>query len=365
MSEPSSFPVTTSRGLYEVTVGYELLDQAVDECDVLIADPRATAGREWDRPVVSVEARESHKDLAGVERVLIGLHEAGIRRRSSVLAVGGGVIQDMATLAASIYMRGISWAYAPSTMMAMLDSCIGGKSSINVAGVKNLVGNIYPPNQVTVDLALAQTLPTEARIAGYAEAVKICYAAGAQPFDEFLNLHLAPEDYGSHTAKEPSIHLTTHVLTSKRWFIEIDEFDKNERLLLNYGHTFAHALEPALNFAIPHGVAVAIGMAAANRFTAHKATRTTQLSTYIAALACSLPAEFAKRLVDPDWDRFAKALAADKKGTPSHLRFVLPNSAGDLELHEEPRNDGTLKRALAATKEALDSFRTSIPQGDD
>lgn len=358
----SSFPVVSSVGEYEVDIGHGLLDQALTRCDAIILDPQAVRSMVIHAPVVAVAACEAEKNLASVERVLIGLHEAGVRRGDSILAVGGGVIQDIATLAASLYMRGVSWSYVPSTMMAMLDSCVGGKSSINVAGLKNLVGNIYPPRQVSIDLALAQTLPIEARVAGYAEAVKICYAAGASRFEDFLAKHVDPEDYGSDPWMEQSSRLTEHVLTAKRWFIEVDEFDRKERLLLNFGHTFAHALESALNFSIPHGVAVAIGMAAATEFTPHKAERTAQLKLYIDSLARSLPADFAQRLNNPDWERFSVALASDKKSTTTFLRFVLPSDRGDLELCERVRSNDTYEEATAAAMHSLSAFHRAVQE---
>lgn len=352
----SELTVSTSSGSYEVLIGLNNLSSRLTQHSAVVIDP--AVGGSIDEPIrrITFPAHESRKTLGGVEQILVEMNGLGLTRGSTIAAVGGGVIQDVATLAASLYMRGIPWTYAPTTMMAMLDSCIGGKSSINVAGIKNLVGNIYPPSSVIVDVSLAQTLPIEARIAGYAEAVKICFARGPETLDKFMKLVIPADDYGSPVAEAETLALTTHVLDAKKWFIENDEFDRRERLLLNFGHTFGHALEAALNFSIPHGIAIAIGMAAALKFSPNGDQQSVDLEEYIASLAKQLPAEFQERLLKPDWERFTKALVSDKKGSPTHLRFVLASAGNSLEIIEFERNRGTVEKAREVATIALEEF---------
>ena len=139
-------------------------------------------------PTIPVEANESLKTLAGCEEIVLALRAAGTTRGSCLVAIGGGCVQDAATLVASLYMRGIPWIYAPTTLMAILDSCIGGKSSINVGATKNLIGNIYPPQSVRIDPAFTETLTPEMVVSGLAEGVKICFAGGPEAFSRFLEL---------------------------------------------------------------------------------------------------------------------------------------------------------------------------------
>lgn len=355
--------VRTSRGAYDILVGGDILSERSREHSLLIVDSVIAGQFVLSGSVMEVEATEPTKTLSGVEEIVIGMHSHGIRRDSSVMAVGGGVVQDIVTLAASIYMRGIPWAYAPTTMMSMLDSCIGGKSSINVSGVKNLVGNIYPPSQVVVDVAMAQTLSMEARISGYAEASKICFAAGPEAFREYLALIVPPGDFGGDRYFSESAKITHHVLATKKWFVEVDEFDRRERLLLNFGHTFGHALESAVGFSIPHGVAVAIGMSAAVEFCGHRASLVQDLRTYIDSMASALPVEFLDRLNAPDWDVFARVIQSDKKGSRSEMRFVLPDEAGRLALVSLDRNDRNLRSAVGATEAALTRFAGFVGSG--
>lgn len=353
-----SLTVNTSRGSYDVTIGHQILEAELTHESAVVADPViAPRLQNWPHAVF-IAANESEKTLSGVERLLIQLHASGLTRESRLVAVGGGVIQDLVTLGASIYMRGVDWTYFPTTMMAMLDSCIGGKSSINVASVKNLVGNIYPPSRVVVDVATAETLPVEARVAGYAEAVKICFAGGAANFDKFMDLVIPADRYGAASDAVEASNLTHHVLSVKKWFVEIDEFDKRERLLLNFGHTFGHALESALNFEVPHGVAIAIGMNAAIMFSPYQSQRTLVLQQYIASLTEQLPISFRPKLENPDWEQFSLALASDKKGSSAHLRFILEGPRDSLEIVEMNRNTAVFERAQEVAASALDQFVT-------
>jgi 3-dehydroquinate synthase len=350
--------ISTSRGSYEVVIGSGILGDELSGYSAVIVDPVVERSVESVAEFIPFQARESEKTLQGVEQLLIDMHAIGLNRGSAVAAVGGGVIQDVATLAASLYMRGLPWAYAPTTMMAMLDSCIGGKSSINVTGIKNLVGNIYPPTRVVVDVALAETLPTEARVAGYAEAVKICYAGGPAALNTFLELVIPADSFGAPTTAVEAANLTEHVLSVKKWFIETDEFDRRERLLLNFGHTFGHALEAALDFALPHGVAIAIGMNAALRFSPVRSGKAVTLEEYIYSLATQLPEDFRSCLMNPDWDRFDRALASDKKGSATHIRFVLEGPDSSLGIIERERNSATINQAREAAHSALVEFRS-------
>ncbi len=161
---------------------------------------------------------------------------------------------------ASVYMRGLQWAYIPTTLLAMCDSCIGGKSSINVGPYKNLVGTFHPPAAIMIDPGLVSTLSLEQTVSGLVEACKICYCRGTAAFQEYLDLKPSPSMTEGQI--EQAVLLS---LSSKKWFIEIDEFDRAQRLLLNFGHTFGHAIEGASHFRISHGIAVGVGMLCAIR----------------------------------------------------------------------------------------------------
>lgn len=359
--EVSSFVVHGSRGTYSVDIGFGSLDALTAEFPIHIVDRNLEALILRGGSRIDFDAQEAGKTLQGVEKVLAQMGTLGATRDSTVLAVGGGVVQDVVTLAASLYMRGIGWAYSPTTVMSMVDSCLGGKSSINVGGIKNLAGNIYPPRRVLVDIQTSRSLPVVAKVSGFAEAVKICFARGASTFEEFQRIDLRPSDFGASRKIEDSIRLTDLSLRAKKWFIEIDEFDKKERLLLNFGHTFAHALEAAVGLQIPHGVAVAIGMGAAIHFDPKYSQSEAALLEYIHKLAAELPADFRQNFPEVDWDVFREAISRDKKGNSSHIRFVLPDASGLLQIVSVERAESTLLRAGEATALSLRSFLDRVP----
>lgn len=260
---PSCFDVRSSTGSYPVRIGPGLLDEAIAApgervfiADAFLAGHLRDAGLD---PLV-IEADEGAKSLDRMAEIVVALRERRATRSTHLVAVGGGVVQDIAAFAASIYMRGLDWTYVPTTLLAMTDSCIGGKSSINVGRYKNIVGTFHPPAQVLVDPALTATLWPEQRAAGLVEAVKICLCRGPEHLDRYLALAPCPTSDADTLAAVCDLSLR-----AKQWFIEVDEFDRDERLILNFGHTFGHAIEAASGFAVGHGIAVGLGMLAALR----------------------------------------------------------------------------------------------------
>ena len=157
---------------------------------------------------------------------------------------------------ASVLYRGVGWIYVPTTLLAMADSCIGGKTSLNLGSRKNLLGTIYPPNRVIVHAPFVNTLSGDDFASGVGEIVKLHMLGGAGHAEELraiLPALMSRETSVVHRATRTSLEV-------KRDFIEEDEFDRGRRNLLNYGHCFGHALEAASDFAIPHGLAVVVGM---------------------------------------------------------------------------------------------------------
>lgn len=327
------FKVAASTGEYSVHIGCNLLQSQLNHADqqiVLCDDFFAPALRALGFKPISINATESAKSLDQMEPIVVALQGLGATRKTIILALGGGVIQDIATFVASLYMRGLRWNYLPTTLLGMVDSCIGGKSSINVGPYKNLIGNFYPPENIYIDLQFIDTLSAAQRAAGLFEAVKICFAHTGDAFDRYIAIHPL-----AHSDPEVFHQVIQLALATKRWFIEIDEHDHKERLLLNYGHTFGHAIEGACNFAIPHGIAVGMGMLAAiefgrlNHHFEEVPGRMIQLENYVRALLSTiaeLPNWTRQIAVDELMDRFG----ADKKHTDTHYCVIVPDTAGYL-----------------------------------
>jgi 3-dehydroquinate synthase len=336
---------------YNVFIDVDIHQEAT-KYDFLIADEFfQDILQDSGTPVFWVRSQENFKTLGQVESICEAMKSSAIRRTSKIAAIGGGIVQDLATLAASIYMRGVKWSYFPTTLTGMADSCLGGKSSINVGGIKNLVGNVFPPAAIFVDLSFAKTLSVEATISGLAEAVKICFARGPEAFENFLTnptSRIADESGGLASLIELS-------LASKKWFIEKDEFDVAERQLLNFGHSFGHALETACNFRIQHGVGVAIGMMAALHHPATALSQATaDLEKYLVGLLAPLASQISNLPQEMDWGKFSLALASDKKNSATELCLILPGLGGSLEKIMLPYEAQAIEDAVESLRRAFE-----------
>lgn len=344
-----AFTIAASTGSYEVVVESGSAETVAADRWIIDDQVRVLYPQLGDAAAVPFHASEEHKTLAGCEEVLAGLHQSGLRRGMTVAAAGGGSVQDIGTFATSVYMRGVPWIFLPTTALSMADSCIGGKSSLNLRGVKNLVGNIYPPQRVVVDPVFLGTLDDVARACGLAEAVKICFASGQESFEEFVGFDRTAATLGADPA---SVALIAHTLRAKKCFIEADEFDGGVRLHLNFGHSFGHALEAATGYAMPHGLAVAFGMVAACLHPGAAHTPGTQsLIDYVRGLVRPLGTDVLERMLSWDRVQFVQALASDKKNSASALRLILPAVGGGVSLVDFPmeaKQLDTCRDAMAA-----------------
>jgi len=302
---------------------------------------------------VFVESSETNKSLTGIESVLIKLSELGMTKKDNLVVVGGGCLQDIGTLTAAIFMRGVSWTYIPTTLAAMGDSCIGGKSSINAGQVKNLVGNFYPPQKVIIDTGFCSSLPQLEVIAGISEIIKISFARANQDFQDSVRLASTANLKDSQKVVEELV-LTS--LKAKKYFVEEDEFDTGIRKLLNFGHSFGHALEAASKFAIPHGVAVMVGMIAAiNHPAAVKSVVTDELKLICINYLKTVAGDILKPMSYFDLKDFGLAIQKDKKNTQESLVLVLPGPGG-LVLHSGLFAD----RSLEIAQSTMEATRIEV-----
>jgi 3-dehydroquinate synthase len=365
MSELSELFIKTSTGGYRVKVGGGLvIEDSLAEHSVWIVDRNVLQLYSESIPVgsIALNALESEKSLKTVAYLLEKLRDHNVTRETRVVALGGGITQDLVTFAASCYMRGLRWTYFPTTMLSMVDSCIGGKSSINVGRFKNLAGNIYPPDEVIVNAAFCETLSRIQLVEGLCEAAKICYARSDEAFQSFLSLAkgIPREDSVKRFA-----HLINFCLSTKKHFIESDEFDQGVRQLLNFGHTFGHAIESATDYQISHGVAVGLGILAAKRFSVQSGfvsdelPNINQLRRYIAEVLKGVPG-LAESLTELDPEDAFQRFLSDKKHTESEYTLIVFNSIGRLQRVKLPRSsrvDETLVDAFRFLTGALNEIQ--------
>jgi len=224
------------------------------------------------RKAIPIDAGESLKAWEGVSDIINTFQSLGITRQDRVLVIGGGTMQDAFGFVCSIYSRGVGWSYLPTTLGAMCDSCIGGKTSINVGGSKNIVGTFSDPEKIYIDFSWLMTASKNSILSGLGEMNHIF--AVAQRYDLMIKLE---KEYKKDTPNWS--HLVRACLEIKSSFIEEDKFDKGKRLLLNYGHTFGHALESAAF--TPHGIAVAWGAMLSNRLSYESGLMSEELTNYL------------------------------------------------------------------------------------
>jgi len=277
---------------------------------------------------IEVPSGEASKSVAQLERLWNEFREAGADRDSIVVAIGGGVIGDLAGFAAASYARGLRFVQIPTTLLAQVDSSVGGKTGINLAAGKNLVGAFWQPKLVVIDTDSLVTLPEREYVSGLAEVIKYGMIG-----DERL-LERLEQEVEPILAREAAV--LTDVIASccraKGAVVERDEFERSGlRASLNYGHTFAHAFENVLGYGtLLHGEAVSIGMACAARLATHLG----RISAADAERQDRLSARFGLpvRVPRADHQALIEAMGRDKKVSHGRLRFVLPSGIGRVEL---------------------------------
>ena len=357
----SPLTITASTGDYSVSIAVGLIaSEGLRDAlarSAVVADAffrtRSLAGTP-----VWIEATEYEKSLDRAPALIEQLRAAGVNRGTRLLALGGGVIQDISAFVASVYMRGLTWNYVPTTVLAMVDSCIGGKSSINVGPYKNLVGTFHPPQHIYIDPSLAETLPRDQFASGLIEAAKICFCHGAESFTRYLAA--TPSIDMPTTALEQVIRAS---LEAKKHFIEIDEFDRKERLLLNFGHTFGHALEGASHYGIPHGIAVGLGILCSTAFQRSRGVdfmrtpRVAELEAHLDTLIRTLPG-LAEVLRGIEVRDVLERFASDKKHATDTFTLILIAASGEVVLEKLPRTEAlnaAIRGAIEATIETYTS----------
>jgi 3-dehydroquinate synthase len=360
MSESFDIVAATGRYAIQIEVGAFAARLSGWKQNIIIADDYFRASLQTHRNTLLYPASESTKSLDIAPQLIERLRECGANRQTTIVAIGGGIIQDLTAFAASIYMRGVPWIYVPTTILAMADSCIGGKSSINVGPYKNLVGTFHPPENVFIDPRFASTLPIDQQASGIVEAAKICFCRGPESFGTYLRSDPRPG-----MATDALAQLVTQSLHAKKWFIEIDEFDRKERLLLNFGHTFGHALEGASHYSISHGIAVGLGILCAIAFVRqakeyggvdpyHSAPSVAKLEDNLDSLLKTVPKlrqPLASLRIEEVLDRFE----SDKKHKQDSFVLILVDTNGEVVLQKiakSPESRDRVKRAIQSVVES-------------
>ena len=269
---------------------------------------------------IVIEAGEAFKHQQTVDKIINQLIEFYADRKTMLVGVGGGVVTDITGYVASVFLRGVEFAFVPTTILAMVDAAIGGKNGIDVGVYKNMVGTINQPKFLLYDNSFLQTLPTEQWINGFAEIIKHACIKDAKLFAELQ--HNSIEKYKNDAVLlaaliQKNVSLKTNIVVN-------DEFEQGERKLLNFGHTFGHAIENL--YQVPHGNAVSIGIVLAakiseeinNFYSVEKDSIVALLKQY------QLPTT-----LNVDKGNVFSILTKDKKRVGDNINFILLNKIGE------------------------------------
>lgn len=330
-----SYPIHIAAGLLERTGEMSksvllsnrallVADETVDRIyGGRVADNLSAAGLSVAR--ATVPSGESSKSTEQLSALYSKAVESGLDRKSAVIALGGGVVGDLAGFLAASFLRGIRLIQIPTTLLAMVDSAVGGKTGINLKEGKNLVGAFHQPSLVLCDPEVLKTLPPRELAAGLAEVIKYGVIKDAVLF-EYLEKNLDAIKAGDPVAME---YLIARSCGIKAEVVSADEFESGERAILNFGHTLAHAIEKVAGYgAYLHGEAVGIGMVYAARLSVREKGLSPDAAGRIEKLVRSagLPAH----APELDWSKLRAAVDVDKKNTAGLPRFVLAEQIGHV-----------------------------------
>jgi len=336
VSRLSSLSIKSSIRNYEVFFSksiFEPLKHELKSDDIIIMDKNVYAYLNEDiQPLITtnnhilIDATENQKSYTALTPIIEELIESGFRKNNRLIAIGGGITQDITAFISSIMYRGVEWLFFPTTLLAQADSCIGGKTSINIGDYKNQLGNFYPPQKIFIIPEFVKTLPELDFKSGMGEMLHFYLVSGENDF----NFYRASYE-NAFANDKVLLKLIRRNLEIKKGFIERDEFDRGERLLLNYGHSFGHAIESMTDYSVPHGIAVSYGMDIANF-----------VSVKMGFLKENVYNDIHRQL-EKIWEgtslgeidvaKYETALLRDKKNIGGRYQLILSRGIGQMFMH--------------------------------
>jgi 3-dehydroquinate synthase len=347
MHDQTTLTVRHQTGKYEVVVGSGLLDSLPEHIQAINASGpigivtnntvnqifgeqvrQVLRGAGFVTRTILIPDGEEFKTLASAEQVISALIAQGIERSGTIITLGGGVITDLGGFVASILYRGVTLVHLPTTLLSMVDAAVGGKTGVNHAQGKNLIGSFYQPDLVLMDVDTLSSLDRRDRVSGFAEMLKMGAIMDPEYLDQLVEGMDAfidgPAD--GHLAK-----VIAHSVALKAKVVEADEKESDLRRILNFGHTIGHAVESTLGYGvIRHGEAVVLGMYAAgwlsNQLAGLDDAAWQKLSSALVRIPIDAPIQ------DLDSNAIEQATRLDKKVANSQLHFVLLNEIGKTQM---------------------------------
>ena len=348
-TEIDKFTVSSSPRDYDVSFETEepsilikkLLNKATD--NLLISDSNVYElhfkNLQYDpKKILKIQACEQFKTLEGVSTIIEFLERNNFTKSSTVIVAGGGITQDVSAFACACYKRGIKWFFLPTTLLSMCDSCIGGKAGINHNNAKNQLGLFSAPHKVIINTLFLQTLEKRDIKSGLGEILKLLAIGGSDIFDTYAK-YVINGNIKDSTSFKP---LILGALWVKKLVIEFDEFEKNHRRSLNYGHTIGHAIESLSSYKIPHGLAIVIGMLIADKLSSENGMLPEEDRAKIKTFAFELIKS--ENITNIPTSGIEELLRKDKKTSGKQLNFAVLKALGNTQMLQLPLKDETINR---------------------
>lgn len=276
-----------------------------------------------------IDPTENEKSYTAIGDTIDWLIRGGFKRSGRIVAIGGGILQDISAFAASILYRGVDWIFVPTNLLSQCDSCIGSKTSVNFGEFKNQLGGFHPARKIFIDKAFLTTLGEQEIRSGLGEMLHYFLIDGRESFEMIKSsFDAALVDF------DVIQKLIFASLTIKKRMIEIDEFDQGPRNIFNYGHSFGHALESYASYDIPHGIAISYGMDMANRLSWKLGLLTEEEFIEMRAVLSKNWVKFPKEPMN--LDEYTSLMSKDKKNVDTDLRLILTRGLGDMFIRKVP-----------------------------
>jgi 3-dehydroquinate synthase len=300
--------------------------------------------------LLSFPAGEQNKTAETKQALEAQMLAAHCDRNTLILALGGGVVGDLAGFVAATYMRGVPYIQVPTTLLAMVDSSVGGKTAVDCAYGKNLIGAFWHPVAVVADLNCLKTLPKTQLINGLVEALKVFMTSDAESL-EYASSHIAPILTGDISVLEPVIRAAVKI---KMDVVSRDEKESHLRMILNFGHTIGHALEKITDYGLLHGYAVALGILVEAKIAELRGLLSAEAYQKIKVLFLNLTIS-GKSLQSMDLRAIVQATRSDKKSAEGKVRYVLLQALGEVFSHKHvfahPISDEDVTKALVIVRD--------------
>ena len=332
----SKIEITSQIANYEVefiTSYKHMLENVMLEGDVILIDSKVKQIYKDsfdlilnDSNCIEIDSSESVKSYQGIIPIIQDLIGRNFKRNNKLIAVGGGITQDVVAFTASVLYRGVTWYFFPTTLLAQGDSCIGSKTSINFVNYKNLIGGFYPPKKIYLDPVFLKSLSDIEIRSGLGEMLHYFVVSGKDDFIFFKNNYER-----AITNDGAMLALISRSLQIKKKYVELDEFDTGIRQIFNYGHSFGHALESIFKYQLPHGIAVSFGIDIANYISMRAGFLSESVLKDVRLVVNDLHSDFS--IKDLDIDQFLLALQKDKKNEGSKLGLILLSGFGEAFKH--------------------------------